>query len=317
MPDFAHLQHVMQTQFPDLARLAQGKRLVIRPPMPVVVGVEWSGTTLLSMMLDAHPLLAVPPETGFILAIVEREDSGRSLTPDQLFEVVTSSLTWDDFGVSREAYGEALRALQPFSVTAGVRAFYELYARQRGKTRWGDKTPIYGRSLVKIEQILPEARFIHLIRDGRDVALSLRKTSFAPAQDMPGLAAHWRDQLESTRYQGARCRYYHEVRYEELVARPEKVLRSICQFVEIPFHHDMLRYYRWPSERLGAETPTRPRGDESFVLVHERRLETHRLATQPPQTCPVGAWRQAMSPAERQAFESVAGDLLRLLGYET
>ncbi len=57
-----------------------------------------------------------------------------------------------------------------------VRAFFELYAEKQGKPRWGDKTPGYTQHIRKISKVLPEARFIHLIRDGRDVTLSRTKT---------------------------------------------------------------------------------------------------------------------------------------------
>jgi len=61
-----------------------------------------------------------------------------------------------------------LQKITPFHVDAAIRCFYRLYAAQLGKERWGDKTPSYGRHMRAIEQVLPEACFIHIIRDGRD-----------------------------------------------------------------------------------------------------------------------------------------------------
>lgn len=75
----------------------------------------------------------------------------------------------------------------PALLAEGVRLFYRLYARRHGKARWGDKTLLYRLHLTEIEKILPEAHFIHSIRDGRDVALSLREVWFAPSQDISAL----------------------------------------------------------------------------------------------------------------------------------
>jgi hypothetical protein len=125
-----------------------------------------------------------------------------------------------------------------------VRAFYELYAQRFGKPRWGDKTPRYSLILASIESLLPEARFIHVIRDGRDVALSLRETWFAPAHDMPTLAQYWKTQVEHARKLGARRHYYLEVRYEALVHQTRETLKQICCFIDLPFEEVWSRTIR-------------------------------------------------------------------------
>ena len=65
-------------------------------------------------------------------------------------------------------------------LSSGLRAFYRGYAAARGKTRYGDKTPMHATDIDVLSRVLPEARFIHIIRDGRDVAASLRGLPFAP-----------------------------------------------------------------------------------------------------------------------------------------
>ena len=111
----------------------------------------------------------------------------------------------------------ALQAIEPFTVADGLRAFYQLYAARFGKSRWGDKTPLYCMHVQSIAALLPEAHFVHIIRDGRDVALSLRPMWFAPGRDIETLAAHWRQCVTTGREQGSRCRHYLEVRYDQLV----------------------------------------------------------------------------------------------------
>jgi hypothetical protein len=148
---------------------------------------------------------------------------------------VTGFHTWGDFGLPAERLLASARALAPVSWTEGARLFYRLYAERHGKPRWGDKTPVDGQHLPEIEALLPEAAFIHLIRDGRDVALSLRRTWFAPGRDVATLARHWADQVAATRADGRGCRRYVEVRFEDLVTDPRRTLSRLCRFLELPF----------------------------------------------------------------------------------
>src|SRR6185369_1116749 len=132
----------------------------------------------------------------------------------------------------------------------------------------GDKTPGYSRHLPAIGTLLPEASFLHLIRDGRDVALSLRPQWFAPSREIEELAAHWRDGVETARRDGARCRRYLEVRFEALVLDSERVLREICGWLELPYDSAMLDY--------PARVPTRlaEMGDQrhpALLVTRERR----------------------------------------------
>src|ERR687889_109514 len=142
-------------------------------PAPFVVGVGRSGTTLLRMMLDAHPELAIPPEAHFINPFIQV--SGRLRFNPRIAAnaiVHDDRRRWSDFGLSEEDLLERFEATRPFTTSDALRAFFELYASKHGKARWGDKTPDYVRKMKKIQKTLPEARFIHVIRDGRDAGLS-------------------------------------------------------------------------------------------------------------------------------------------------
>ncbi len=140
--------------------------------MPFIVGSPRSGTTLLRFMLAAHSDLAIPPETGFP-AISQVTRRRADLGPEALLRIITdfpaSAPAWSDFGIPEEALRRALLELNPFSVAEGIRSFYQLYAARHGKRRAGDKTPSHGQAMIAIERLLPEAAFIHLIRDGRDL----------------------------------------------------------------------------------------------------------------------------------------------------
>jgi hypothetical protein len=285
--------------------------------MPIIVGAPRSGTTLLRFMLDAHPEMAIPPETGFLM----RGDSFQG-TDDELrrefFDTVTTfppdAPAWDDFGIPREHFRALLQQIAPFSAADGYRAFYRAYAERFGKQRWGDKTPLYCLHLNAIETVLPEARFIHVIRDGRDVALSLREMWFAPGRDIESLAAHWTACVTTARAQGATCRNYLEVRFEELITESATVLERICGFLDLGYSPAMLDYPNRTPDRL-AEHGDRRRMDGTMVVSHAVRRRQQALTMQPPQGSRAQSWKRQMSADEQSRFEAVAGTLLQTLGY--
>ena len=138
----------------------------------------------------------------------------------------------------------------PSRSAAGTREFYRRYAAARGKSRWGDKTPAYGQFVPELLGVLPEAHFVHIIRDGRDVAVSLRATWFSPAEDVAVLARYWANQILTTRQQAADTDRYTEVRYEDLVSQPADTLRRICAAIDLDYDPVMLTYHRAAAGRL-------------------------------------------------------------------
>jgi hypothetical protein len=152
-------------------------------PMPIIVGSPRSRTTLLRFMLDSHPEVSIPPETGFLVLGSKLRGRGDKLRKKFFRGIITFSgkaPAWPDFEISEESFRASLSEINPFIIPEGYRVFYRLYAERFGKFRWGDKTPLYCLELNTIRNILPEARFIHIIRDGRDAALSLRRMWFSP-----------------------------------------------------------------------------------------------------------------------------------------
>ncbi len=291
---------------------------VLQPPMPIIVGAPRSGTTLLRFMLDAHPEMAIPPETGFLVLAPQLASQGRALR-ERFFEAITcyppEAPAWRDFGIADGDFRVALQGIEPFTVTEGYRAFYRLYARRYGKPRWGDKTPMYGMHLQAIARTLPEARFVHIIRDGRDVALSLRPLWFSPGSTIETLANHWSHWVSTTRRDGLRCRHYLEVHFEDLVREPRAALMRICAFVDLGYHSGMLRYHRRSPLRL-TEHRDRNRIDGSVLVTQEQRYHQQQRTTQPPDISRVFAWKRSLSPAERARYEAIAGEVLERCGYE-
>jgi hypothetical protein len=289
-----------------------------RPPMPFVVGVNRSGTTLLRMMLDSHPELAIPPETHFVpdlIALCERAEPAT----DDLVATITAVREWRDFGLDRRALAGAFARLPRLEAGPVLRAFYGLCAEQAGKPRAGEKTPAYGRSMLEISAALPEARFVHVIRDGRDVALSIRDRTPAdrPKRPIGRIARRWKRRIEDAREQAERLEgAYREVRYERLVGEPELALREICAFVELPWDAAMLDYTGRAASRLREMDRDLPAGGDRGTLSAERRMKTHARVLAAPDRSRIARWRRKMTAAQRREFESVAGELLAELGYE-
>jgi hypothetical protein len=286
-----------------------------RRPAPFIVGVTRSGTTLLRLMLDSHPKLAIPPETHFLPKLLRWAELPEA-KPAMLARKVSKHRRWGDFEISRKEYARALRALPELNGTSAARAFYELYARKQGKSRWGDKTPGYQIRMLKLRKALPEARFIHVIRDGRDVALSQARRASEPTPlDVAG--RRWKSRVLATRLRARRLPEgaYLEVRYEDLVLDTEAELRRICKFIGLRFDKRMLRYHERADERLREIAKELPAGEGVGELGAEARISAHALLSEAPNANRVEAWRTEMSASELEAFEEGVGDLLAELGY--
>jgi hypothetical protein len=281
-------------------------------PVPFICGATRSGTTLLRLMLDAHPEMAIPGETHFIVPMI-KVSWRQARTADELATMITESERWGDFHLDEDELRVRLRALDPLNCADAVREFFRLYAESQGKPRWGDKTPGYVRSMRLVQKVMPEARFVHIIRDGRDVALSLVPRSWGPST-FAEAADNWRRRIEVARRQRPHLHHYAEVHYEDLVTDTESVLRRVAEFVELDFDPAMLRYHERAGERLAekARDLHKPWG----TISAESRIESHALAERPPQADRIARWRTEMSDEDRRVYESIAGEALRATGYE-
>ena len=267
------------------------------PPV-IVLGVGRSGTTLLRVMLDRHSELAIPYESFFVLPLARRHPA----------RIVLSSFANDlrrfpqlrDWGISPEDVHLHLR--DGMTTGQAIAAVFETYAAQRGKPRWGDKTPLYMQRLPLLGRLFPDAVWIHLVRDGRDAALSFLELpegfsgkTWAQPRTVRQFAARWRVEIEAARRLGRRAGdRYLELRYEDLVAEPERELRRVCEHAELPWEPGLLEYA----------------GTSEVAEMPE-----HRNIAQPP-TPGLRDWRTQMRPEDALAFEAVAGDVLRSAGYE-
>jgi hypothetical protein len=269
-------------------------------PAPLLIlGVSRSGTTLLRVMLDRNSRLAVPDESFFVPLLADRHL--RRVDADEFVDDVRRLRTVEEWGVPLDKLRARLTDGMP--IARAIAAIYEVYAAEQGKPRWGDKTPMYMRHLLLLRRLFPAAQYVHLIRDGRDAAVSFLSMpegiafeTWAHPRSAADFAALWRTEVARARRMGRRlgAGRYLELRYEDLVAEPEGVLERICAFAGLPYEHAM----------------TEHGGSESEERAHQRSLRR-------PVVSGLRDWRREMTPQDVGAFEGVAGDLLAELGYET
>jgi hypothetical protein len=292
----------LQQFLAEKARPAQRIPRQQRVPIPFIVGQGRSGTTLLRLMLDTHPDLAIPPETWFIPALV-RSCLWRVRPREAFLECLTSHPRWENQSIDEQLLRQRIMALKPFTLSEALRSFYRIHAEQNNKSRWGDKTPVYGARLSLIGQLLPEAHFIHIIRDGRAVSASRRTAQFKHSA-IEETAWGWAWRIRRARRQAKNLPHYLEVRYEDLILETEPTLRKICAFIDLPWNPVMLDYHLTAQQRMTGDT-----GPQGACGIHA-------LTRLPPQAGRIDAWKTELSAAERRRFEKIAGKMLRELGYE-
>jgi hypothetical protein len=276
-------------------------------PFPFIVGAGRSGNTLLRLMLDAHPDLAIPPETDFL-------PEAMSITnPLEFFNFVTSHWRWTDCHVDQKLFLDQIKQLKNFNATSGIRIFYQLYTARFGKKRFGDKSPSYLSHMTTIQNFLPEAHFIHIIRDGRDVALSIRPLWFGP-NTIEEIAHWWVHLLEVARIQSEKIKNYLEIRYEDLLLKTEPVLRKICEFIKLDWHPALLNFHQRAESRIQEVVSDFQIADGKCIPVSARHT-IHSLTKKPPQINRIGNWRKELTLNEQKIFHTIAGKTLQKYGY--
>ena len=172
--------------------------------------------------------------------------------------------------------------------------------------------------MIKIEGAMPEARFIHVIRDGRDVALSRWKRTLGDKEPAPAsqVAEGWERRIRRAQRQGRKVYHYLELRYEDLVTDTEPNLRRIAEFLELEWDPAMLTYYEHAAERMAEMARDLPATDGKPTRPGEERMQAHAMTQKPPDPARCTGGRRGCRPEDVAAFDAAAGELLAELGYE-
>lgn len=243
---------------------------------PIVIGgCGSSGTTLVRRMLNRHPMISCGPESTVFLDRITGPGLLAARMGFQPSEV--------------EGWQRGSRSQAEF-----VDRFQAACLARAGKGVWADKTPENIRRLDFVWKHFPRARFVHVIRDGRDVACSLRTRSWMKARNrgsndaIARCAAYWVERV-SARHSVQGDPRYVELRYEHLVREPAATLRSLLDFLGL----------EWSDQVLS-----------SHANGHAD------AASGPTFASSIGRWRAELSEAEVAAVKSVTAGMLVELGYE-
>jgi hypothetical protein len=277
-------------------------------PYVFLVGCLRSGTTLLQRIVDAHPQIAVIPETQWVPRWYERR---RGLTREgfvtpELARRLCAHPRFARLEVDPERVQALIRDSEGKHYARFVTEVFDLHGQVKGKGLVGEKSPGYVRHLPTLHALWPHARVVHLIRDGRDVALSVldwsrreRTAGRFPTWDedpVTTTALWWEWHVRLGREAGALVgpKRYYELRYESLVVDPETECAKLCDFLGVPYDEAMLAFH------VGRTKSKPGRSTKAAWLPVTRGLRS---------------WREQMAQVDIARFEAAAGALLAELGF--
>lgn len=212
-----------------------------------IVGTGRSGTTLARTILDSHPDVAIPGETGFLPKLLRLKWlwwRGGKLKPAFFVKLAMSNGRLVRSGVTRSALMESFSADQPESPAEAVTRIYQVYARLNdapGDCMLGDKTPGYIRHVPLLNDWYPEAKIIRLVRHPLSAIASLLEQPWAPGTPLANALCWQQDQMA---FDDADARNVMTLRLEDLIAQPEPSCRQMTDFLGLDFEPCMLDYSR-------------------------------------------------------------------------
>lgn len=266
-----------------------------------IIGAPRSGTSLVSRIIDSHPGIGVPFESHIYPTLFDWRDWYGNFDSVQARERLVEDMLsiyavqdWDQIPDK----GEVLERFERHDFHGAFEAVMGAWSSRKGKKRWGEKTPSNIEYWREILEGFPDAKFVHIVRDGRDVAMSWKRVRFGP-RHFYTLAGLWRDYLDKVEQVRGRVgdAQLFQIRYEDLLTRPEQTVRNLSEFLHIEFLPTMLSFYEnvesYPTDDRNEQNLSRP--------LMKDNMEK---------------WRSGMSRRDLRRFEAVAGSTLDRFGYE-
>jgi hypothetical protein len=274
-----------------------------------VVGAPRSGTTLLAAMLAAHSQMNCGPETHFFRRLAQADTTAlthASTWPTPALDFVCSishagfggqerRRLIDKYQLAQEQIAAYLSERQP-SIRTLLSSVVEQHMVTMGKRRWVEKTPDHIEYLPLIREHFPAARIVRIVRDPRDVAISLTKVPWGTSTLVEGLLV-WKRLDDASHDFCATDPLAYTLRYEDLVSTPRAELVRLCRFLGEEFEEAML-----DTSQTGKE-------------LNSRNVPWKDRASRPVDTSRVAAWRSELTQQQNQLAESVLGDRLSAYGY--
>lgn len=265
-----------------------------------VIGSGRSGTTMLRLMLNRHSALRVPRESWFIMPLMEELPLHGSLSDSQrkrAFEIIRSHSRWPDWECDDDTLSNAVFSPTGVTLASLIDSVFRKCCGMGGAQRWGDKTPKYSLYAKKLAEIFPDAIFVHMVRDARDVYLSMKLAGWFGGSARR-IGKYWNSTTRSALElrNGSPLRYV-EVHYENLVREPEVQLRHICTAIGESFEPAMLTFYE------NAVMETAP---------WEKKL--HSKTRRPPMHDDLERWKRELSTYQLFLIESVVSRTMMDVG---
>lgn len=275
-----------------------------------IIGMGRSGTTLMRLMLTAHPQFCIPPEGLLFITLEPKfgEVADLSDRVDEFLEDLYQIPLFLDWNVDRTRLQDALRQHQPLSYATAIATVYQTYMQQTDPDAccWGDKNPVHIYHITKIRQYFPNARFILMVRDVRAIYNSLN-TNEKKFQNWRGscranvlsVTKQWQNVIQIQERHQHDPNFYTMI-YETLVKQPEAELDKLCRWLNVEFSSSMLEFYSKNAQE---------------GLVPEREMGWHSRTLQPVSRDRINSWEAELHPADLQALELLNGKNLHKLGY--
>ena len=265
-----------------------------------IFGNPRSGTSLMSKLLNSHPRIAIPFESHIYNTFYRwlryygdlKNSSNRERLVDDIFSTDPIA-DWYPYPDRKET----LKAIKKHDFHGVFEAIMLAWTQRQGKQRWGEKTPTH---IFYSEEILsgfPDLQVIHIVRDGRDCALSWRKSRVGP-KNIYSAAQGWIKHLEAIEALKAKLdpSSFLEVRYEKLLSNTPEILQNICSFLKEDYSPEMLKFYK----------------DGGSYRTDKQNLKNLK---QPIISSNSEKWRTEMTENELRIFEAIAGHKLEDYGY--
>lgn len=268
-----------------------------------IVGAGRSGTTLLRSMLVAGGQVAIPPESQVLGLAARRFASLQFLGWPELSRLIVALFEGQrNFKLWQTNLAPAHRIVvdlprEERSLARVIDEAFRCYLDQHFPEAilWGDKSPINAFHLPRIYATFPDARYLHLVRDGRDAISSMVEKG----GDVKGATERWVTSIQQVLALRSKLvpHQFLQIRYEDLVSDSDGTLRKICAFVDVKYTDSMLDFWKLPT------------------TVEHEHYEHHRNLSRPVFTDSIGKWKERLSEAEQEHVHSRTPCLLKYLGY--
>jgi len=248
-----------------------------------IVGSDRSGTTLLRLYLAANSRLAVPSESWFLIELFAAFPPGSVLDAaaiDRATEIVTTHSRYSDgWRVDPVTLRHQFDGVSGVTLAEFIDTLFRLETGVPEDGRWGDKTPEYAMHIDELATVFPGAQFLHIVRDGRDVYLSLAEKRWRHRGSTPyELGRYWSRTVSVAHAAGERLgdQRYLLVKYEDLVLHTRTTLERVTAFLGAAFEESMLDAH----------------GEAGDIITgKERSAGVHDKLFRPPRRADVARWR--------------------------